>query len=57
LRVLGFPTNGVADELALKMLDHLLDDLPIVVEITKGRVLASELVALVRARGLGCLPG
>ncbi len=52
LRVLGFPTNGVADELALKMLDHLLDDLPIVVEITKGRVLASELVALVRAQGV-----
>ena len=34
LRVLGYATNGVADELALAMLAHLLDDLPIAVEIT-----------------------
>jgi predicted PurR-regulated permease PerM len=51
LRVLGVATNGSADELALEMLGHLLDDLPIVVDITKGRMLASELVALVHARG------
>ena len=36
LRVLGFAINGVADELALAMLAHLLDDLPIVVEIVTG---------------------
>jgi predicted PurR-regulated permease PerM len=51
LRVLGFATNGIADELALQMLGHLLDDLPIVVEIVKGRMLASELVSLVQAQG------
>jgi predicted PurR-regulated permease PerM len=51
LRVLGFAINGVADELALQMLGHLLDDLPIVVEIVKGRMLASELVSLVQAQG------
>ena len=34
LRVLGYATNGVADELALAMLAHVLDDLPISVEIT-----------------------
>ena len=51
LRVLGFATNGVADELALMMLADLLNDLPVVMEITKGRMLASELVALVQAQG------
>ena len=51
LRVLGFATNGVADELALMMLADLLNDLPVVVEITRGRMLASELVALVQAQG------
>jgi len=48
LRVLGYPTNGSADELALQMLAHLVDDLPIAVEITKARMLASELVSLVQ---------
>ena len=52
LRVLGFATNGIADELALQMLGHLIDDLPIAVEITKGRMLASELVSLVQAQGV-----
>ena len=52
LRVLGLATNGIADELALQMLGHLLDDLPIVVEIAKGRMLASELVSLVQAQGV-----
>ena len=51
LRVLGYPTNGSADELALHMLAHLVDDLPIAVEVTKARLLASELVSLVQARG------
>ena len=48
LRVLGYATNGVADELALAMLAHLLDDLPIAVEITRTRMQASELVSLVQ---------
>jgi predicted PurR-regulated permease PerM len=50
LRVLGFATNGIADELALQMLGQLLDDLPIVVDISKGRMLASELVSLAQAQ-------
>jgi predicted PurR-regulated permease PerM len=55
LRVLGWATNGSADELALEMLGHLLDDLPIVMEVTKGRMLASELVALVQAQGVSVI--
>jgi predicted PurR-regulated permease PerM len=55
LRVLGLATNGIADELGLQMLAHMLDDLPIVVEITKGRMLASELVSLVQARGVSVI--
>jgi predicted PurR-regulated permease PerM len=51
LRVLGYATNGVADELALTMLADLLDDLPIGVEISSARLQASELVSLVHARG------
>ena len=51
LRVLGYATNGGADELALAMLAHLLDDLPIHVEITGTRLQASELLSLVRAQG------
>jgi hypothetical protein len=52
LRVLGYATNGVADELALAMLAHLLDDLPIHVEITGARLQASELLALVHTQGI-----
>jgi predicted PurR-regulated permease PerM len=52
LRVLGYGTNGVADELALAMLAHVVDDLPIVVEMTSTRLQASELVSLVEAQGV-----
>ena len=51
LRVLGYATNGAADELALAMLAHLVDDLPIDVEITGTRLQASELLSLVHAQG------
>jgi len=51
LRVLGYATNGAADELALAMLAHSLHDMPIVIELTKTRMQASELVALVQAQG------
>jgi hypothetical protein len=51
LRVLGYATNGAADELALAMLAHLADDLPIHVEITGTRLQASELLALVQTEG------
>ena len=52
LRVLGYAANGAADELALTMLAHSLDDLPITIEMTGTRVLASELVSTVRAQGV-----
>ena len=55
LRVLGVATNGGADELALEMLGHVLNDLPIVVEVAKGRMLASELVSHVQARGVSII--
>jgi predicted PurR-regulated permease PerM len=50
LRILGYASNGRADELALSMLGHLLDDLPVNVEISAARMLATDLVSLVRAR-------
>ena len=50
LRVLGYAVNGGADEVALAMLAHLLDDLPIAMEITGTRMQAVELVSLVRDR-------
>jgi hypothetical protein len=55
LRVLGFASHGSADGLALEMLGHLLDDLPIVVEVVNGRMLASELVSLVQAQGVSVI--
>jgi predicted PurR-regulated permease PerM len=55
LRVMGVATNGVGDELALQMLGHLLDDLPIVVEVVKGRLLASDLISLVQAQGVSVI--
>jgi hypothetical protein len=41
LRVLGYAANGVADELARAMLAHVVDDLPIAIEITGARMQAS----------------
>jgi hypothetical protein len=52
LRVLGYAINGVADELALGMLAHAVDDLPIVIETTSTRLQASELASLVKAQGV-----
>ena len=52
LRVLGYAANGAADELALTMLAQVVDDLPIVVEMTSARLLASDLVSLVEAQGV-----
>ncbi len=52
LRVLGYPANGVADELALGMLTHLVADLPIALELTSARMLTSDVVAVVRTQGV-----
>ena len=50
-RVLGYPANGPADELALRMLAQMLNGIPVVLETTKTRVMVSELVEYVRAGG------
>jgi hypothetical protein len=50
LRVLGYAVNGAADEVALAMLAHLLDDLPIAMEITGTRMQAVELTKLIGDR-------
>jgi hypothetical protein len=50
LRVLGYAVNGGADEVALAMLAHLLDEMPIAMEITGTRMQAAELVSLVGER-------
>jgi hypothetical protein len=55
LRVLGYATNGVADELALAMLAAVVEDLPVIVERGTTRMLASELVSLVRAQGVSVI--
>jgi len=55
LRVLGYAANGAADELALTMLAQAVDDLPIAIEITGDRLLASDLVALVRSQGVSVI--
>ncbi len=46
LRVLGHAVNGAADGVALAMLAHLLDDVPVAVEITGVRMQAAELVSM-----------
>ncbi|MEO7158014.1 MAG: AI-2E family transporter [Vicinamibacterales bacterium] len=55
LRVLGYAANGAADELALTMLAQAVNDLPVVIEITSARLLASDLVALVRKQGVSLI--
>ncbi len=50
LRVLGYAVNGGADEVALAMLAHLLDDVPIAMEITSARMQVVELLSLVGDR-------
>src|SRR4029453_16372528 len=52
LRVLGYAANGAADELALTMLAQAVSDLPVTIEITSARLLASDLVSLVRTQGV-----
>ena len=50
LRVLGYASNGIADEVALGMLKRLVDDLPIAIDVVSARLQATEFVALVRER-------
>jgi predicted PurR-regulated permease PerM len=55
LRVLGYAANGIADELALAMLAHVVDDLPIVIEIVKTHPMTSDVVSLVQAQGVSVI--
>ena len=50
--MLGYAANGVPDELALTMLAQAVNDLPVTIEITNARLLASDLVSLVRTQGV-----
>jgi predicted PurR-regulated permease PerM len=52
LRVLGYAANGAGDELALTMLGHLVDDLPIAIEVHPSRLHAADLLTLVQAQGV-----
>jgi predicted PurR-regulated permease PerM len=55
LRVLGYAANGASDELALTMLAQAVNDLPVAIEITSARLLASDLVSLVRTQGVSVI--
>jgi predicted PurR-regulated permease PerM len=50
VRVLAYAANGVADEIALAMLARLLEDLPIALEISQTRMLASDVTALINEK-------
>jgi len=52
LRVLGYAINGVSDELALEILAHLLNDMPIALQVVSDRMHASEVVSLARTQGV-----
>ena len=55
LRVLGYATNGLADELALMMLADVMNDLPVVIEMAKGRMLAGEIVSLLQEQQIAVI--
>lgn len=50
LRVLGYPSNGSSDELALTLLTRALDGSAVGIETVTTRMQASDLVALVKAQ-------
>ncbi len=52
LSVLAYAVNGVADELALRMLAALLADTPVTLEIVSTRMLSSEIAAAIRERSV-----
>ncbi|MBA2604268.1 MAG: AI-2E family transporter [Acidobacteria bacterium] len=55
LRVLGYAANGTGDELALGMLAHLVEDLPIQLDIHPARLHANALIALVQSQKISVL--
>ena len=48
--VLAYAANGVADEIALAMLADLMEDLPITLEISRTRMLAADVVAVIQEK-------
>ena len=55
LRVLGYAANGTADELALGMLAHLVEDLPIQLDIHPARLHTNALVSLLQNQKISVL--
>ncbi len=51
LKVLGYPVNGLPDELALEMLKKASRRLPLSFDMSSAKVLAAELVTLVKTNG------
>jgi predicted PurR-regulated permease PerM len=49
--VLAYPANGQGDAIALEMLEQLLEADAIRLDVTSGRLLASEIIELARSRG------
>ena len=49
VRILGYASNGVSDEIALGMLARAVDDFPLSIEIVSTRMLASEVIELARS--------
>jgi predicted PurR-regulated permease PerM len=49
--VVGYPANGTADELALRMLGEILDRRDFSLQVVSARLLSSELIEAVRERG------
>lgn len=54
LRVLGYPTNGTSDALALEVFARAVDDLPVTLEVS-SRLLASELATWVEREGIAAV--
>ena len=55
LRVLGYAANGTPDVLALHMLTHLVEDLPIDLEVHSTRLGTNALVSLLRDQKISVL--
>jgi hypothetical protein len=55
LRVLGYAANGTADELALGMLAHLVEDFPIQLDIHPARLHANALGSLLQNQKISVL--
>lgn len=55
IRLLGWPANGDADVLALRMLANALIGTPFVLEVLSHPILASEVVTLIRERRIRAL--